>query len=190
MPTLPDRLYDFCTVNFSNRLYSDPPSSQSFLPVISLPKHSLEIHSILVPLGRSDQQNSRFSKESGSLIDQEDGCFPLFRARGARSETITICMSFAKSMISWTGSCRPNRHHVRLRGRVTKICVTPVRTTQRAGSRPKPRFEHRRARGMAAQTIALQYPHGRLKACRSASPFQSFRVDPLRPVYPRPTGVR
>jgi hypothetical protein len=61
MPTLPGRLYDFCTVNFPNRFYSDPPSSQSFLPVISLPKHSLEIHSILVPLGRSDQENSRFS---------------------------------------------------------------------------------------------------------------------------------
>ena len=42
MPTLPGRLYDFCTVNFSNRLYSDPPSSQSFLPVISLPKHYLK----------------------------------------------------------------------------------------------------------------------------------------------------
>ena len=28
MPTLPGRLYDFCTVNFSNRLHSDPPSAQ------------------------------------------------------------------------------------------------------------------------------------------------------------------
>ena len=28
MPSLPSRLYDFCTVSFSNRLYSDPPSAQ------------------------------------------------------------------------------------------------------------------------------------------------------------------
>jgi hypothetical protein len=36
---------------------------------------------------------------------------------------------FAKSMISGLGSRKPNRHNVPVRGRVTKICVTPVRTT-------------------------------------------------------------
>jgi hypothetical protein len=85
MPSLPDRLYDFCTVNFSKPKlgFADRELPMTF-------KASLEITPILVPLQRKDQMNSRMQLHCDGTKNPDLCCLRSMAACGNKVNSLGV----------------------------------------------------------------------------------------------------